>query len=131
MKIEGNQLKDTWRNIIEKLTPKADKSWVVFKHGTCVILNESTSSAEETESEAIEIMAEWGPVHPGSSAGDFNIFKSPCEDGWIITGHYPDMYTFVGLDEGEGNEMMTGLLGRGRRDEDGRDPQVVHVEHKG
>ena len=74
MKIEGNQLKDTWRNIIEKLTPKAEKSWVVFTHGTCVILEESTFSAEETESEAIEIMAEWGPVHPGYTAGDYIIF---------------------------------------------------------
>lgn len=131
MKVETNQLKDIWRNIIEKLPPKKGKSWVVFKHGTCVIINESTISAEETETKGKEIMAKWGPVFPGCPAGDFNVFKSPCDDGWVVTGHCPDMFTFVSLEEGDGDEIMTGLLGRDRRDKDGRDPKVVHVEHKG
>lgn len=133
MSIEASQLEEIWRNIIEKLPPKKDKSWVVFKHGSCVILSEATSSAQETESKAKEIMAKWGPVWPACPAGDFNVFKSPCNNGWVVTGHNPDVFTFVALSEGDegSNDMMTGLFGRSKRDKDGREPQVVHVEHKG
>ena len=135
MKIDASQLQIIWRNIIAKLPPKMDKSWVVFKHGTCGILSEATSSAQETESKAKEIIEKWGPVYPACPAGDFNVFKSPCNDGWVVTGHNPDMFTFVGLNEEgledeESNDMFIGLFGRSKRDKDGREPQVVHVEHK-
>ncbi|MEO7716368.1 MAG: hypothetical protein ABIY70_09190 [Capsulimonas sp.] len=59
-------LVDAWRHIIvgEK------KSWVLFEHGTCVILMKPEA---DLAAQATVIMREWGPVFPGSPAGDFTV----------------------------------------------------------
>jgi hypothetical protein len=46
------------------------KHWVLFRHGTCVVLVGSPSGLSER---ALEILREWGPAHVGTPAADFNI----------------------------------------------------------
>ncbi|MFX0090993.1 MAG: hypothetical protein ACFFBD_04455, partial [Candidatus Hodarchaeota archaeon] len=55
---------NTWRTIILG----AQKSWVMFEHGTCVILMEPQ---EDLQAQAKELLKEWGPVVPGTPLGDF------------------------------------------------------------
>ena len=116
---------DTWRKIIVG----DDKSWVLFANGTCVVLMEPE---DDLESQAIELMKEWGPVHAGSPAGDFNTVTLPDNLGWVATCHHNDILTLVLRDEleGEPEDVMVGLYGRSKRDQDAHDLQVIHIEDK-
>ncbi|KAL4879213.1 hypothetical protein BJY04DRAFT_220331 [Aspergillus karnatakaensis] len=112
------------------LTHGATYPWVVFSHGTVVILT-SPSSTLSPKEQATEIMREWGPVHIGTPAADFNILDLMEEaGGYMVSGHHRDMLTFVPGSDVEDNaeRFVVGMVGRGRRDEDGRDLEVVHVE---
>jgi len=120
-----NTLVDAWRRII-----KGDhKSWVLFEHGTCVILMEPE---QDLAAQARAIMAEWGPVHAGTPAGDFGVIHLQDGSGWAVYGHHPDMLTYVSRDElgPDPAEVAIGLHGRSKRDEDARTLSVVHVEDK-
>jgi hypothetical protein len=55
-----------WRRIIQGPT----KSWVMFAHGTCVILMKPES---ELRQQAIDLLRNYGPVRGGSPAGDFRV----------------------------------------------------------
>ncbi len=119
-------LVDVWRRIIVG----SGKSWVLFQHGTCVILMQPE---HDLAAQAIEIMKEWGPVHAGSSAGDFSTIALEDYPGWVVTGHHPDMLNYVSPEElatEAPSDLVVGLLGRSKRDQDGEDPQVVHVEDR-
>jgi hypothetical protein len=118
-------LVETWRGIIVG----DQKSWVLFENGTCVILMEPE---EDLALQAVEIMKEWGPVHPGSSAGDFSVIDLVDHPGWAVTCHHPDVLTYVAQDEvsGEPSEVAIGLIGRSKRDQDAGNLRVVHVEDK-
>jgi hypothetical protein len=114
-----------WRKIIVR-----EKSWVLFEHGTCVILQESV---ESLESRAIELMQHYGPVYPASPAGDFTTIKLINDPGWVVAGHHPDMLTYVSLAElepGKASDLMIGLLGRGKRDQDAKELHIIHVEDR-
>ncbi|GIJ18996.1 hypothetical protein [Micromonospora gifhornensis] len=85
-----HDLAGTWRRIIEG----DGKSWVVFAHGTCVVLPD-----------------------PGP--------------GWVVYGHHDDVLTYVGPDEiSDSSDLAIGLYGRHKRDRDGHELDVVHVEDK-
>ncbi len=118
-------LVDTWRKIIVG----EGKSWVLFAHGTCVIL---TTPAQDLAAQATALLKEWGPVVVGTPAGDFNVVELQAAPGWVVTSHHPDILTYVGQDEfGEGQvpqDMIIGLLGRSKRDQDAAELQVIHVE---
>ena len=118
-----NPLVDNWRRIIVG----DGKSWVLFANGTCVILMEPQ---DDLEAQAIELMREWGPVHAGSPAGDFNTITLPDDPGWVVTCHHNDILTYVGPDEmdGEPEDVAVGLFGRSKRDQDSQDLQVIHIE---
>nr|MDT0658652.1 hypothetical protein [Micromonospora sp. DSM 115978] len=58
------ELVETWRRIIVG----DHKSWVLFTHGTCVVL---VDPGNDLADQAIAILREYGPVHAGSPAGDF------------------------------------------------------------
>lgn len=121
-----DSLVDTWRQIIVG----NQKSWVLFKHGTCVIL---TQPEQDLAAQAIEIMKKWGPVHVGSPAGDFSTITLSEYPGWVVTGHHRDMLNYVSLEElGEKDpsDLVVGILGRSKRNEDGEDPQVLHIEDR-
>ena len=118
-----NPLVDKWRRIIIG----DEKLWVLFSNGTCVILMEPE---DDLEAQAIELMREWGPVHVGSPAGDFNTITLPDDPGWVVTCHHNDILTYVAPDEldEDPDDVMVGLLGRSKRDQDSEDLQVIHVE---
>jgi hypothetical protein len=106
------------------------KSWVVFRHGTCVVLADPDPSSD-LAAEAIGILREYGPVHAGSSAGDFGIITLDPGPGFVVYGHHNDVLTFVGADEvTDANDLSVGLYGRTKRDQDGRELDVIHVEDK-
>jgi hypothetical protein len=117
---------DVWRQIITDTR----KSWALFENGTCVILMEP---GEDLAAQAVALMKEWGPVHPGSPAGDFGVIELPDDLGWVVTGHHDDILTLVGPDEvssGDVNDLDVGLLGRSKRDQDSAELRIVHVEDR-
>ena len=121
-----DSLVDVWRQIILG----DDKSWVLFQHGTCVIL---MRPEQDLAAQATAMMKEWGPVHAGSPAGDFSTITLSDRPGWVVTGHHPDMLTYVGpeeVGEQDPSDLVVGLLGRSKRNQDGEDPQALHVEDR-
>ncbi|MGC9781534.1 MAG: hypothetical protein HZR80_20010 [Candidatus Heimdallarchaeota archaeon] len=71
-----NSLVDTWRFIVDD----ERKSWVVFELGTCVIVKDLE---EDLDIKAKELLKAWGPVVPGTSAGDFNVLELEGHPGWV------------------------------------------------
>ena len=120
-----SDLIEVWRSIIVG----SDKSWVLFSHGTCVILPEPQ---EDLAQQAITLMKEWGPVHAGSSAGDFSIITLNDEKGWAVTCHHPDILTYVSPEESssDDNDFVIGMMGRSKRDQDAGKLSVLHIEDK-
>ncbi len=125
---EANRIQrliELWREIM-----KPDRSWVLFEHGTCVVCTNLDMNPEDY---AIEILREWGPVVPGSSAGDFNpgVYDNP--PGILVTYHHPDILTFIPKDEIEDPDspyhLAAGLVARHKRGEDAKHLNIVHVEH--
>jgi hypothetical protein len=116
---------ETWRRIIVG----DDKSWVLFAHGTCVVLVEP---GEDLAGQAVSILREYGPVQAGSPAGDFGTIDLDAAPGWVVTGHHRDVLTYVARDEVPEpvSDLLVGLTGRAKRDRDGRELTVVHVEDK-
>ena len=122
----SDPLVDKWRQIIIG----SQKSWVLFHHGTCVIL---ANPQQDIAAQATAIMKQWGPVHAGSSAGDFTTISLNKYPGWVVAGHHKDMLNYVSPDELEEkapSDVAVGLLGRSKRNQDGEDPQVRHIEDK-
>lgn len=116
----------TWRRTIRG----ESKSWVVFAHGTCVVLPDPGPDVD-LAAQAIDILREYGPVHAGSPAGDFGTITLDPGPGWVVYGHHNDVLTYVGPDEiSDTSDLAVGLYGRGKRDQDGRELEVVHVEDK-
>lgn len=124
--ITSEELVDTWRQIILG----EQKSWVLFQHGTCLILMQPE---QDLAAQAIDVMKKWGSVHAGCSAGDFSVITLDDYPGWVVTGHHPDMLNYVSPDEVEGKEpsdVVVGILGRAKRNQDGEDPQVLYIEDR-
>lgn len=123
--MDVNDYRDAWRHCIRG----DDKSWVLFRNGTCVILMQPETDLAE---QARQLLAEWGPVHVGSPAADFSVISLNDGTGWVVTGHHRDILNFVGRDEvGEdATDLLIGMLGRGARDDDGEALEVVHVEDR-
>src|SRR5438270_5939041 len=121
-----DELVEIWRQIMVG----EGKSWVLFEHGTCVIL---TQPEADLAAQATGLMREWGPVQVGTDAGDFDVISLENSPGWVVTCHHPDILNYVSPDEFDGKEpqeIMIGLLGRSMRDQDGRELHVIHVEDK-
>lgn len=103
------------------------RSWVVFRHGTCVVL---ADPAPDPPARARALMRAWGPVHPGTSAGDFTVLALADNAGWLVTSHHPDIVTYVSHAEVprvDTPDIAIGPLGRSKRDHDAHELQVVHV----
>lgn len=120
--MDTEKLVEVWRLI---LTPSGT-SWVLFEHGTCVMLKEP---AEDLAEQASAILGEFGPVHVGSPAGDFNVLTLKDDLGWLVTGHHPDVVTYVAPDEPvDASHLAVGIHGRTKRHQDGTELRVLHVE---
>jgi hypothetical protein len=113
----------TWRQLLHP-----GRSWVLFANGTCVILMEPDG---DLAGQARDLLREFGPVQAGTPAGDFTTIDLDDAPGWAVTCHHPDILTYVADDELEADDDLTvGLFGRGKRDQDGHELVVVHVEDK-
>lgn len=131
---DTDRLVEVWRQIIEG----DGKSWVLFEHGTCVVLAEpgadelAARAADELAAQAVRVLREFGPVLPGSPAADFGTIPLDRAPGWVVTGHHPDVLTYVAPGEvDEPDSLAVGLTGRSKRHQDAEDLAVIHVEDKG
>jgi len=109
----------------------ADKSFVVFAHGTVVVVVGDAAGAE-LQAYATSLLAEEGPVRPGSDGGDFGVIQLPEDRGWAVTSHHPDILTLLLPDEVDGDSPTVGLglYGRSKRGRDAEALVVVHVEDR-
>ncbi|GAA1264098.1 hypothetical protein GCM10009665_61970 [Kitasatospora nipponensis] len=116
---------ETLTKIWTRLLADPEKSWVLFEHGTCVVL---TAPEGDLAEQATELLREFGPVHVGSPAADFGVIDLKDAEGWVVTGHHQDVLTYVAPHEPhEPSEFAVGLCGRSKRDRDGGELHVVHV----
>jgi hypothetical protein len=116
---------DVWRSILVKST-----SWVLYKNGTCVILKDVAGNLAE---EANKIMKQYGPVYPGSPAGDFTVMSSREVAGWVVGSHHRDILTYVGPEEmgaKPSSDAEIGLIGREKRHRDSQELQIIHMEDR-
>jgi hypothetical protein len=121
--VDTETLIDAWR----RLLTGSGKSWVLFEHGTCVVVEDP--GGDDLAERATGILREYGPVHVATAAGDFRVLELEGDQGWLVTSHHPDVVTFVPLGDSEDDShLAVGVLGRTRRDEDGTQLRVVHVE---
>jgi hypothetical protein len=115
---------DVWRSIITG----DRKSWVLFAQDTCVVL---VHPDEDLVTQAVEILRKHGPARAGGPAGDFGVIALDAAPGWVVTGHHPDVLTYVAPDEvGRPDDLAIGLTGRGKRNLDGHELQVGHVKDR-
>ncbi|MEU6669180.1 hypothetical protein [Streptomyces sp. NPDC046727] len=122
--VSTETLVDVW----QRLLADPRKSWVLFEHGTCVVL---TAPEGDLAEQATEILRKFGPAHAGSSAGDFGVIDVDAADGWVVTGHHQDVLTYVAPDEPrDHSDLMVGLYGRSKRHRDGSELRVVHIEDR-
>ena len=115
---------ELWRRI----TVDDPKSWVLFRHGTCVVLSDP---APAPRARALELLKEWGLVHVGSPAADFNVLTLRNQPGWLVTSHHPAILTYVGPGEvpaGVKGGLVVGIYGRSKRDQDAGELDVIHIE---
>ena len=110
--------------IYQKAIEPKIKNWVVFEHGTCVILYHSKGNLE---TEAKEVLQKYGTVYPGSSSADFTVLK--VDSGWIVTGDQPGILNYVLEDEGGGKEdWEIGLIARDKKEQDMKDLKIIHIQ---
>ena len=105
------------------------QDWVLFKHGTYIIFDHA-EEIPDLESEAIKLMAAFGPVYIGTPAADFDVTDLNKTEGWIVSGRSYGMYTYVNPNEIKSNVIditAIGLLGRAKRDLDGENPVIIHI----
>lgn len=110
----------------------AFQDWVLFENGTYIIFDKA-DTIKDIREEAIKLMKEYGPVYAGGTAGDFGVTHLDKTEGWVVSGHCYGMYTYVNPAEIEAdtpNDAAIGLLGRSKRDKDGKNPVIVHVNRK-
>ncbi|BFO68290.1 hypothetical protein [Chryseobacterium sp. KCF3-3] len=105
------------------------QDWVLFENGTYIIFDD-ISIIEDVKKEALQLMKEFGPVYAGGPAGDFNVIHLNLTEGWLVSGHGYGMYTYVHpseLDSDSPNDLEIGLYGRSKRDSDGQNPEIIHI----
>src|SRR5690554_1988308 len=124
-KVETKSLLD---NVRLAINPKF-KDWVLFENGTYIIFDD-IAQIENIETEAIGLMKEFGPVHAGGPAGDFNVISLNETEGWVVSGHGYGMYTYVNPSELATNspdDVSIGLYGRSKRNNDGENPKIIYI----
>ncbi|CAI8808629.1 hypothetical protein [Chryseobacterium sp. IT-36CA2] len=107
------------------------QDWVLFENGTYIIFDD-ISTIKDVKGEAIQLMKEFGPVSAGGPAGDFSVIHLNLTDGWLVSGHGYGMYTYVHpseLDNESPNDLEIGLYGRSKRDSDGQNPEIIHINN--
>lgn len=113
--------------VFQKVVIDPDVSWVLFKHGTCVML---LTPEDDIRKQAIRILKDHGSVIPGTPSGDFDVTRIPDIQGWIVIGVYPGIMVYVSEDEAgsKHHDIDIGILGRTKRDLDAKFVTVIHTE---
>ena len=130
IKLEKNKVetKSLLDNVKLAVNPKF-KDWVLFENGTYIIFDD-INQIDNIENEAIRLMKEFGPVHAGGPAGDFNVISLNQTEGWVISGHGYGMYTYVNPSELETKspaDLTIGIYGRSKRNSDGENPVIIYI----
>lgn len=123
--------KNLLENVRLAINPKY-RDWVLFENGTYIIFDKVDTNLNPKE-EAIKLMKQYGPVHSGGPAGDFSVTHLNKTEGWVVSGHGYGMYTYVNPTELESNspsEVEIGLYGRSKRNQDGLNPKIIHINKK-
>jgi hypothetical protein len=130
--METENLVSTWRRILCALnTAGDDASWVLFQHGTCVVLPDP-SPGDDLGARAVKLLAEYGPVYIRSPSGGFGVAHLEDVPGWCVTCHHDEVLTYVGpadVTRGAG-DLEVGLCGRSKRHMDGTELTVTHIEDR-
>ena len=106
------------------------KSWVVFKHNTCVILMEPE---QDLGKQAIALLKEYGPYQVGTSSADMRVIKLQNFPGWVVLGQHPDILDYVSEEEigtEDINDVSIGIIGRHNRATDARELEIMYIEDK-
>lgn len=115
----SEELTSIYKRVIE---PKL-KDWVVFEHGTCVIIYHPP---KDLKTEAIEVLEKYGAVAPGSLSADFTVTK--IDSGWIVTGDQPGILNYVSEDKGREKENYEiGLFSRNQKEQDSKELKVIYI----
>ncbi|MEK7543381.1 MAG: hypothetical protein AAB557_00770 [Patescibacteria group bacterium] len=116
-------------SIFQKVVTDPTMSWVLFKNGTCVML---LTPEEDIKNQAIAILKDHGSVVAGTPSGDFEVTKIPDINGWIVTGDYPGIMTYVSSEEAgkKDSDFEVGIFGRTKKEQDATSLEVVHIEDK-
>lgn len=107
---------------------RPEQSWVLFSHGTCVLLE---TGQKDLATAASAFLGEWGVVEAGSERADFNCFDSPVGRGWLVTFYREEMLTYVDpadVAAGHDEEIQVGMAALWQRDQDAAERQVIHVQ---
>ena len=116
---------ELWRRF---LGDQKDRQWVLFKHGTCVVVEGKQADAR---SQATALLRAEGKIKAGSAGGDFSVSSLKELPGWMVTFHRPEILTYVAPAEvaRQANDLEIGLLGRSKRQRDSETLEIVHVEN--
>lgn len=124
-------MKETYliKHVTLSINPKF-QDWVLFQNGTYIIF-ENTDAIDNLEEEAIRLIKKFGPVFIGNSSEDFDVTGLNKTEGWIVSCHGFGIYTYVSPQEIKSkNVNQIGLFGRNKRDLDGKNPIVIHINKK-
>jgi len=130
-KTDQNAKSELIEHVKLAINPKY-QDWVLFKNGTYIIFD-NADTIPNLETEAKKEMKEFGPVYAGGIAGDFGVTSLTKIEGWIVSGHGYGMYTYVNpreLKSKKPEDLEIGLFGRGKRDLDGKNPIIIHINYK-
>ena len=114
-------------NIYRRIIRDSSSGWALFKHGTCVVINEPE---KDIRGQAITILKEHGSTTPGTPTADFQVIKIREIDGWVVTGDYPGIMIYVSREEAgyRKSDFEIGIRGRTKRELDAKELIVEHVE---
>ncbi|HSZ26128.1 MAG TPA: hypothetical protein VK766_10430 [Cytophagaceae bacterium] len=119
---------DELTEYVKKAINPKFKTWVLFSHGTYVIIDDTTII--DKKKFALKQIKEFGPVFPGCSAGDIGVSKLHLVEGWSVSGHGYGIYTYVHPTEMESknpSDIDIGFYGRNKRDQDSKDTSIIFV----
>jgi len=130
-KTDGISETELLHHVKLSINPKF-QDWILFKNGTYIIF-ENANEIYDLESEALKLIKEFGPVYTGEHSEDFDVTDLKNIEGWIVSGHGYGMYTYVSPKEIKSptpNITAIGLYGRSKKDLDGRNPLIIHINRK-
>jgi hypothetical protein len=77
---------------VEKTVRDRTLPWVLFSHGTFVILAPELLLRADLAAAALLCLARYGPVHPGTPSADFSVAALQHVGGWAVSSHGPGLF---------------------------------------